>query len=221
MTIISTLSLELMPSIEQAKRISQAAAMLDANICPGDWESRYFSFNSRWDETTMMASMRDGSGDDYFMTVSSVGAILKGFDHESVMSPYSQEVEQVWPGILEHVPQEFSGFLNEPAFKLEDTIFCIWHLTIDIGWQCGPIEFPKEKHANDGSSTLLWIFDGLPETYQKWAKEYYEVRVPIAAVRHVYAHKPLTEKIVQKLNPDIELTDLEDEIKEIGYPVAN
>jgi hypothetical protein len=217
MTRISTQNLELMPSIEQAKRISQSAAMLDAIICPDDWESRYFSFNSKWNKNTMMASMRDGYGNDYFMTFSSTGAILKGFDHES---PMSRDEGQVWPGVLEEVPAEFSDFLKDAAFKLEDTTFCIWCLTTDSGWHCGPVEFPNDKSVNDGSSGLLWIFGGLPETYQKWAKEYYEVSVPIAVVRHVYAHKPLTTEIVQKLNPDIELKDLKKEIKEIGYPVA-
>jgi hypothetical protein len=217
MTRISTQNLELMPSIDEAKRISQSAAMLDAILSPDDWESRYFSFNSKWNKNTMMASMRDGSGDDYFMTFSSAGAILKGFDHESVMSPYAQDVERVWPGVLEQVPAEFSDFLKDAAFKLEDTTFCCWRLMTDSGWQRGQIEFPTEKNA-DGSAGLLWIFDGLPETYQKWAKEYYEVSVPIAVVRHVYAHKPLTTAIVQKLNPDVELKDLKKDILEIGYP---
>jgi hypothetical protein len=218
MTRISTQNLELMPDIEQAKRISQSAAMLDAIICPDDWESRYFSFDSKWNKNIMMASMRDGSGNDYFMTFSSAGAILKGFDHESVMSPYAQDIERVWPGVLEQVPAEFSDFLKDAAFKLEDTTFCIWQLTMGSGWQRGQIEFPTEKNANDGSSGMLWIFDAQPETYQKWAKEYYEVSVPIAVVRHVYAHKPLTTEIVQKLNPDVELKDLKKDILEIGYP---
>jgi hypothetical protein len=218
MTRISTQNLDLMPDIEQAKRISQSAAMLDAILCPDDWESRYHSFNSKCNENTMMASMRNGSGDDYFMTFSSAGAILKGFDHESAMSPYAQDVERVWPGVLERVPSEFSDFLNQPAFKLEDTTYCIWRLTTDSGWQRGQIEFPTEPHADDGSATFLWIFDGLPETYQDWAKDYYEMDVPLTVVRHVYAHKPLTAEIVQKLNPDIELKDLKKDILEIGYP---
>jgi hypothetical protein len=202
MTRISTQNLELMPDIEQAKRISQSAAMLDAILCPDDWESRYFSFNSKWNENTMMASMRNGSGDDYFMTFSSAGAILKGFDHESAMSPYAQDVERVWPGVL------------------EETTYCFWRVATDLGWQCGSIAFPAEVDDPDGSATFLWMFDGLPETYRNWAKGYFEVPVPIAVVRHVYAHKPLTTEIVQKLNPDIELTDLENDIKEIGYPVV-
>jgi hypothetical protein len=213
MTRISTQNLELMPEIEQAKRISQSAAMLDAIICPNDWESRYFSFNSRWNKTTMMASMRDGSSNDYFMTFSSTGAILKGFDHES---PLSRDEGQIWPGVLEHVPNEFSEFLQDAAFNLEDTTYCIWRLTTGSGWQCGPIEFPTE--GDDGSATFLWMFDGLPETYRNWAKGYFEIPVPIAVVRHVYAHKPLTTAIVQKLNPEIELQDLNEDILEIGYP---
>jgi hypothetical protein len=217
MTRISTQALELMPSIDQTKCISQSAAMLDAILCP-DWESRYFSFNARWNKQTMMASMQNGSGDDYFMTFSSVGAILKGFDHESAMSPYAQDQELVWAGVLESVPAGFSNFLDDAAFKLEDTTYCIWRLITDTAWHCGSIEFPTQKHANDGSATFLWIFDGLPETYQKWAKDYYETSVLIAAVRHVYAHQPLTKAVVQKLNPELELSDLKEDILEIGYP---
>jgi hypothetical protein len=220
MTRISTQTLELMPNIEQTKRISQSAAMLDAILCP-DWESRYFSFNARWNKQTMMASMQNGAGDDYFMTFSSAGAILKGFDHESAMSPYAQAEERVWVGVLENIPEEFADFLKEPAFKLEDTTYCIWRLTTDTRWHCGSIEFPTQKHANDGSSTFLWIFDGLPETYQKWAKDYYETIVSIAAVRHVYAHQTLTTAIIQKLNPELELSDLKEDILEIGYPTSN
>ncbi len=52
----------------------------------------------------MMASMRDGSGDDYFILFNFLGAIIKGFAHESSMSPYVNEPIQIWKGILENVP---------------------------------------------------------------------------------------------------------------------
>ncbi len=47
-----------------------------------EWEYRYYSINSKWDEGEMMASMRNGSGDEYFILFDSHGAIMKGFDHD-------------------------------------------------------------------------------------------------------------------------------------------
>lgn len=40
----------------------------------------------------------------------------------------------------------------------------------------------------------------------------------IEAVRHAYALKPFTQGIVSKLNPDIDLVDLEADRVQIGYP---
>jgi len=73
----------------------------------------------------MMASMRNGSSDEYFILFDSHGAIMKGFDHESAMSPWSAEEEKVWPGIFDGVPVEFETFLAEPAFSIPATTFCI------------------------------------------------------------------------------------------------
>ncbi len=53
-----------LPDVESLKQLSQSLAILDAIMSP-DWEFRYYSFNSKWSEGEMMASMRDGSGDDY------------------------------------------------------------------------------------------------------------------------------------------------------------
>jgi hypothetical protein len=62
------------------------ALMLEAIMSP-DWEYRYYSFDSKWGLDEMMASMRNGQGDDFFILFNNNGAIIKGFDHESTMSP--------------------------------------------------------------------------------------------------------------------------------------
>src|SRR6267142_7208281 len=102
------------PNVETLKRLCQSLATLDAIISP-EWDYRYYSFNSKWAEGEMMASMRNGSGDEYFILFNSQGAIMKGFNHESAMSPWSTEEEKLWPGIFEDVPEEFQSFLSEPA----------------------------------------------------------------------------------------------------------
>jgi hypothetical protein len=217
--MISTRDLSLLPDIARLKALCQSLAMLDAILSP-EWEYRYYSFDSRWGENEsvdeQMASMRNGSGDEYVLLFTPAGAIMKGFAHEAAMSPYQFDPPHVWPGVLESVPQEFADFLSEPAFSLDETTFCIWRRSQDAVWQHGPIEFPADDDP-DGSAELLVILDGKPRTYQAWAKEYYEQAIPLKAVEHMYQHKPLTKAIVAALNADLSLKDLADEIAEIGY----
>ena len=153
-----------LPSIDDLRRLCQSLAMLDA-IMSAEWEYRYYSFNSQWGEGEMMASMRDGSGDGYFILFDSVGAIMKGFAHESAMSPWNLEPERVWPDVLDNVPKEFEDFLREPAFDLENTTFCIWRRYGDSGWQAGKIAYPQAPDP-DGSEEMLPILTGNPETYR-------------------------------------------------------
>ena len=206
-TMISTRNLAPLPDIPTLRRLTQSLATLDAVLSP-EWEGRYYSFNSRWAEGEIMASMRDGSGDDWFLLFGQAGAILKGFAHESPMA-----VGPTWAGILSNVPAAFGDFLSEPAFSVEDTTFCLWRTHGDDRWYTGAADYPPGDDP-DGSGDLLSILDGNPRTYQRWAREYYEVKVSLAAVRHIYEHRPLTAEVLARLNPDVTLEDL----AEIGYP---
>ncbi len=191
---LSTRNLAGLPWIEELRRICQSLAMLDAIISP-DWESRYFSFNSKWASGEMMASMRNGCGDDYFILFSQYGAIIKGFWHESPLSPYGNG-GKVWDDILTEAPQEFAGFLAEPAFSINDTTFCIWRLASQTQWQTGKISWPEEVAREyedpDGSEFLLAQLDGDPLSYQKYAREYFEKEIAIDIVKYIYDHQPLT-----------------------------
>jgi hypothetical protein len=190
--------------------------MLDAILSP-EWQYRYYSFNWRWSEGEQMGSMRDGCGDDFFALFNYAGCFFKGFAHEAPMSPYGRRPKKVWPGVLDSVPAEFAACLQEPAFTIEDTTFCIWRRYSDRAWQRGAIEFPAGADP-DGSESLLSTLDGGPATYKAWAEDNYERTLPLAAVRQVYAHKPLTTKLIQWLNPDVTLEDLAADVQEIGYP---
>jgi len=210
-----------LPDVESLKRLSQSLAVLDAIMSP-DWEFRYYSFNSKWSGGEMLASMRDGSGDDYIILFNSHGAIIKGFGHESTMSPFVDEPPKVWRGVLDSVPNEFSDFLNEPAFSIESTTFCIWRRYSDSTWQVGDIVYPEgedpEEDDPDGSEYLLSILDGKTETYQDFAAEYFEKDIPLAAIQHIYEYKPLTDSVISKLNNEVSKSDLQNDIEEIGFP---
>jgi hypothetical protein len=217
--MISTRHLTVLPHVDLLRATLQAMAMIDAVLCQ-DWQCRYYSFNSGWSAGEQMGSMRNGLGDELFALFNPSGCWIKGFAHEAPMSPYRDNGSKcVWPGVLDGVPTEFSACLTEPAFAIGDTTFCIWRRYADESWRRGRIDFPDGRCDPDGSEDLLSPLDGQPETYRAWAQEYYEREMDLAAVAHVYGHRPLTSELVLALNPKASTSDLLAHAQEIGYPV--
>jgi len=73
----------------------------------------------------------------------------------------------------------------------------------------------------DGSTFLFDLLpDDRPEAYQRFAEEYYEVKVNLEAVRHIYALRALTPDVVATLNPDVSAADLEEDRQAIGRRVT-
>src|SRR5215470_11971588 len=216
--MISTREVSELPSHDALKKLTQALAILDAIVEP-EWEYRYYSFNAKWSDTEQMASLRNGQGDSWFCVFGPPGVFLKGFDHESKMSPWNQDPSAVWPGVLESVPPEFELCLTEPAFSMKDTTFCIWRRAGGSRWETGKITFPEAEDP-DGSGWMLAILDGKPATYKEWAEGYYEMSLSIAAIEKIYQGEPLTPELAHELNPDADYSCVLSDAAEIGYPVA-
>jgi hypothetical protein len=89
------------------------------------------------------------------------------------------------------LPVEFETFLAEPAFSLEETTFCIWRRYVDTAWRVGSINYPDADDP-DGSEYLLSILDGRPSIYKEFAESYYEKKLDIHAIEHIYRHEVLT-----------------------------
>ncbi|MGW2939393.1 hypothetical protein ACWDA7_48635 [Streptomyces sp. NPDC001156] len=212
-----------LPDIAIVREHCRSMAILEAVLSP-EWADRYHSFNDHWSETESMASMRNGSGDEYSIVFSTAGAYIRGFDHESPMSPYAEDGP--WPGVLDDVPDVFRPCVEEPAFSDEEGMplitACMWRETGDDGWKTGSIDFPEEGTVDpDGAGYLFQLLvDRSPEAFQRWAEDYYETPVDLEAVRHVYSSRPLTEGVVSALNAEITLADLAEDIAEIGYPLG-
>jgi hypothetical protein len=218
MPMISTRDLTELPSIQTLKMLTQSLAMLDA-IIMREWDYRYYSFNSKWAQGEQMASMRNGQGDGWYCGFGVRGAFLKGFDHESVMSPWRTKPSKLWPGILDSVPDDFKSFATEPAFSMQDTTFCIWRGIPASRWEAGKITYPDGDDP-DGSGWMLSIFDKNPDTYKAWAEDYYERPVSASAVQQIYGNMPLTQQLVHELNGDAEFDGILADAAEIDYPVV-
>jgi hypothetical protein len=218
MSHISTRNLGGLLTIEKTIRLSQSLAVLDAILSP-EWDYRYYSFNSAWGPGEMMASMRDGAGDEYFILFDEHGAAMKGFAHESPMSSWRSSPPKPWSGIYDSVPAEFASFLNEPAFSLDSVSFCIWRRRQDDAWHSAARDYPPGADP-DGSWAMLEILGGDPEVFGEFAQSYYETEIPVEAIKKVYAHLPLTDDLIHALNKNLSLADVRDDLQEIGYPGA-
>jgi hypothetical protein len=58
-----------LPDIAVVRDRSRSLAMLDAILSP-EWEYRYYSFDATWGPEDELASMRNGTGDDYAIVFS-------------------------------------------------------------------------------------------------------------------------------------------------------
>ncbi|WP_432026312.1 hypothetical protein [Streptomyces sp. 1222.5] len=197
----------LLPDPARLRAHLRALAALDMAI--GD-DPQYcqYTFDADWSPGVEAALMENGSGDDFAVLFTPAGVLIRGFDHESQMSPYGTDDEQVWPGVVDDVPAALRPLVDEPAFHGEGidaprVTACLWQAAGDTVWHAGSaIDFPAGSEDPDGSGFLFHLLtDRSPEAVQAWFEDYYERPVPLDAVRHVLAGHALTPAIARALNP--------------------
>jgi hypothetical protein len=204
-----------LPSPHELERRCIALATLDA-ILSAEWEYRYYSFSRNWDPEAKrrMASMRNGSGDEFFILFFADGAAaIKGFDHESPALGRRPTVE----GALDGLPQSLAAFANEPAFSIQNTTFCLWN--VGGGWKRSRSLAPRVIEY-DGSSQLLRHLVGGAAEYAKHAHDYFEVEVSTSIVDRFLRLEPLTTRLAWELSGDADLDEIASDLEEIGYPRA-
>ncbi|WP_255801070.1 hypothetical protein [Mycobacteroides abscessus] len=214
-----------LPNLDVLQQRCRSVAMLDAILCP-EWDNRRYSYTQDWGGGLSTAEIRNGSGDDCFIVFTPQGGFIRGFDHESPMSPWRASPPTLWPGLTDGLPEVFAEFLTEPAFALDGTFaatYCLWRQQHDPTWQTGPVTYPEHRSgvSTDGADQFLNEVLTNPNSlpYQRFARDYFEMQPAPAAVEHVFALRPLTEPVVRALNPGIGLDDIADDIDNIGYPV--
>jgi len=213
-----------LPAIGVVRRWSQSLAVLDA-IMSAEREYRHFSFDAQFGPGHALASMRNGSGDEYSITFTNDGAFVRGFDHESPLSPFIRTPPALWRGLLMGLPASLATAAKEPAFTMGGVpmmTVALWRLAGDEQWRYGQIAYPQgweNEYADpDGSGWLFAELDGRAESYLQYASEFFEHQLPAGAVTAIIKHRPLTEALVRALNPRRSYHDLTGELQRIGYP---
>ncbi len=205
-----------LPDIPALVKRTRALAALDLILCP-EWEYRYYSFDAKWGSGEMMASMRNGSGDEWWMVFHRDGwAALKGLAHEA--PAWAEGGETLSKAIAEALPPALSVFSKEPAFCWDATGFAYYRLPADPGWTRANDATPFPE-LDAGEDRLLRHLVAPPEAYRDFAVGYYEREVPIDPVRRIFDLAPISKRTVADLNPDVSLKEIQRELyKEIVYP---
>lgn len=214
--VISTSDLSGMPNIEACRKRLQQMAAISAVFAVEYGESQ-FEFYPRWSKTSQVGAIKNGCGDELFCHFTAAGCFIKGFAHESRMSPYQQNPPQLWPGLLAGVPDAFAMSLKEPAFDMPATTFVIWRLVDDLAWSTANVEFSDDDYK-DGSADLLEPLGYTHGEFTDWLQENYEVDVDGSIVESVFNNHPLTEEKLSNLNPSQPIRVLRDAVCETGYP---
>ncbi|MFE9373738.1 hypothetical protein ACFYM2_28745 [Streptomyces sp. NPDC006711] len=196
----------LLPDPVELRAHMRALAALDAAVSDHP-QSCCYTFTA-WGPGQEAALMESGSGNDFSIHFTPAGVLIRGFDHESRMSPYATDDERVWPGVIDEVPAALRPLLYDPAFydagiDAPSVTVCIWREPGDTAWRTGSaIAFPPDTPDPDGSGYLFHLLaDRSPEAARAHFEDYYERPIPLSAVRHIFTGAPLTPEITSVLNP--------------------
>lgn len=231
----TTQTLEKLPAIETLVSICRSLAALDLI-----YEDRIhkeasgnLEFHQHWAKKEgEKAFLIDWEGHDNLVVwFSPHGCVIKGHDEESTMNPqvapYDLEMQhgmKLYPGLLKGFPEEFKAFLAEPNFQTSNATFVIWRKKDDDRWHIGPIKWPTRKPnrwtTHDGSDDLLSPLNADAKIYAEWIKKSRHKKVDVATIQRVFNHEPMTKALYKALDSDRNFTHLENDLREIGYPVA-
>ena len=216
--MLSTSDLSSMPDIEALRIHMQRLAAITA-VFAVEYSESQFSFDPRWHKRQQLASSINGCGDELYIHFAPHGVFIKGFAHESEMTPYKDAARTIWPGVVDSVPPEFASPLTEPAFDPNATTFVIWRLQSDTGWSTGDVDYPDGDYK-DGSADLLEPITFSVDDVTEWLSENYETDVDREIVQFVFDDRPLTDLQMTKLNPTSPLHSIRDAVRATGWETA-
>ncbi|MGY8869784.1 MAG: hypothetical protein ACKVJE_05005 [Pseudomonadales bacterium] len=149
-----------------------------------------------------MSSLRDSCGGEWFIWFSEHLAAFKCTSPEDGLS-------NIFPRIIEQVPEKYASFINEPVFSMKQGS-AIWYLSSAL-W----VKLGEEVNGLPTPDTINVM---LPFDPCAFVEEVYEQELDSVIVENVFNGNFKIEMAVQ-INPDIDLSALKDDIREIGISI--
>lgn len=201
-------------NLSHLKDTFRKLAALNVIFCP-EVAYRYHRYHPKWAEEIDLGIIDNGSGDTLFAVFHPKGCVLKGFDHESSVSPYAQPSFEIWEGMYDGLPDYLARILDDKALINNEVTFCYWKTDNDATWQQGPVHFPNQEE--DGSDYLMPKIYATAEDFIAWAGNYFGQDYPLPLVQHIFDGKPITDALLLGLNPNLDLASAKTELQELGF----
>lgn len=181
-------------SVHELKKCMIAFVKMEIIVVPKiDSWLRLASFNKINDIYHFLID--NGSGDEVSIYIKDDKAFIKGFDHESDLSPYQfDDSSHILEKIYLNSPKEFKNLLDDE--NIYNTTFAMWNLSTGDEWN-----FNKLSNEDDGGREFLlgYIFDSA-EHYLEWAKDYHDVSFDLKIINDIYNETDITKEMLKNLN---------------------
>lgn len=149
----------------------------------------------------------DGSGDHLHILMTQNSTVIKGFSHESKLSPYNANRPE-WL----HQHNFFAGLegklkieILDPALEPECTTFAVWSQPGNEKWQFA--DFPPACNEPDGSDDLLDAILDI-NSYSNFLTDYYEIELDRPTLEQLFNGAVFSDKILIKLFPTQDAANL-------------
>lgn len=195
---------------DRNKRFERESLLVNSLPLPQLLKKR---LRARWCEKFDLATIDNGAGDHLFILFTPEGVIIKGFDHESMLSPHAQSSYGVFPGIYDDVPQKLLTYLEDDALEKEDVTFCIWCEAGNSEWRKGNVQIPKGE--DDGMDYLLTSIIHTPQQFVKWAENYYEKKMSLDIVTQIFEGQSISAQMIKQLNAESNVANVLKELEEL------
>jgi hypothetical protein len=180
---------------------SQKIALLDLLLSP-EWEYRYYSFNNNWAENQKMASMRNGSGLEYFILFENNNCGIKLYD-----SSINKDCKEYIFKNRNSNNIFIKNILNEPAFSIEDSTYLAFWNSKNNSW---------DEIGNCNNNLLNVVLNPIDE-YIKYANDYYEKKLDKDIIEKIIIQNKIEKNILLNLNN--KFNDYMLELNEIGLVI--
>lgn len=203
------------PDPAELERRFRIVTIIEAVTDTGNFCHYYYS-NTNSTSHFRHAYFDSGSGDHARIIFGDNLTFIRAFDHESYLNPWVRG--RIWPGILHNMPHRFRQYIEHGS---DEITAALWHA--GTGWEHGNPELLPNGQEPDPT---FWMFDDIADVVDDFSADALAESFSIntdtdirpEAIRPFLDEQPLTERIIELVNPDAQPGYIHQVATTAGYP---
>lgn len=213
---MDTKEVDWLPETAVVMNRAKAAAAAEVLLC-AEPDMRLFKCRADWSDGMAMAQRHDGAGSWYFIVQSPDAIAIKVCKLHTSMGPDALARFQRNPTVA--LPAPALRVLNDESLRYQEMSFLAWS---ERGAPWTALSFQVDGFASQelGRQLLDPIAVG-PKAYYVHARDYHEVTLDPTTLKAIFQLTPMDAALAEALAPGVKFRDVRDELKRIGYPLAD